>query len=601
MSSTSNSNSNSNSIIASFVIQFQDTKCNQLLNNFNEQDIINTNKVTFADPAIADPAIADPAIADPAIADPAIADPVVEQVQASTIITNILKESIDLDAMHLFIDPETCKEDKSYKFGVIKLKMAEKEISKYPIDIHAVTDISGSMNEPASNTNVATKGSVMNHVLKNVNSIIAENNESGSNVEICIDGFDDKIKKVLPYTRLTFEDVIDTNKKVDLFLQPRGTTNIKLGMEEFTKEQEKRNTLAKESHRLFITDGADTCGNTDNAALAALVDPTIPNYFIGLGVGHNATLLKLMAKPDDCEYHFIPSAEESGPIIATIIHKIYYTTLRKASVTIIGGEIYNYKTNTWTTSLYVGAITSEATRTWHIRTRGDIAEVKVFLRATNDFITLAEDQGFSNLNYNILRQRTLEFLYAASHIPTDLNHNPAAKTIFTGKIRDAMNGFFEYLNKYIKTQNLEKCLDHKTLCDDMYIAIQTFGSKLGHLYSGSRGESQETSAAYAITDISAAMPLAPKSNAVTGAQRQNAIDGIALPPAPYKISRQKTSSTPTQRFLMRATSAETGAELDDEVDPVYNPNDFGNDDPALVSTLANPVIATADPVIADMV
>ena len=576
------STSNSNSIIASFVIQFQDTKCNQLLNNFNEQDIINTNKVTFVDPAIA--------------------DPVVEQVQASTIITNILKESIDLDAMQLFIDPETGKEDKSYKFGVIKLKMAEKEISKYPIDIHAVTDISGSMNEPASNTNVATKGSVMNHVLKNVNSIIAENNESGSNVEICIDGFDDKIKKVLPYTRLTFEDVIDTNKKVDLFLQPRGTTNIKLGMEEFTKEQEKRNTLAKESHRLFITDGADTCGNTDNAALAALVDPTIPNYFIGLGVGHNATLLKLMAKPDDCEYHFIPSAEESGPIIATIIHKIYYTTLRKASVTIIGGEIYNYKTNTWTTSLYVGAITSEATRNWHIRTRGDIAEVKVFLRATNDFITLAEDQGFSNLNYNILRQRTLEFLYAASHIPTDLNHNPSAKAIFTGKIRDAMNGFFEYLNKYIKTQNLEKCLDHKTLCDDMYIAIQTFGSKLGHLYSGSRGESQETNAAYAITDISAAMP--PKRNqgaSVFGAQRQNAIDpadGQPLPPAPYKISRQKTSSTPAQRFLMRATSAETGAELDDEVDPVYDPIDFGNADPALVSTLAT-VIATADPVIAD--
>ena len=562
MSSTSNSTS---SIIASFVVQFQDTKCNQLLNKFNDQDIINTNKVTFAE------LDAGALVADPAIADPAIADSVVTQVQASTIITNILKESTDLDAMHLFIDLETGKEDKSYKFGVIKLKMAEKEKSIDPVDIHAVTDISGSMNEPASSTNVATKGSVMNHVLKNVNSIIAENNESGSNVEICIDGFDDKIKKVLPYTRLTFEDVLDTNKKVDLFLQPRGTTNIKLGMEEFTKEQEKRNTLAKELHRLFITDGADTCGNTNNDVLAALVDPTILNYFIGLGVGHNSTLLMLMAKPDDCEYHFIPSAEESGPIIATIIHKIYYTTLRKASVTIIGGEIYNYKTNTWTTSLYVGAITSEATRTWHIRTRGDIADIKVFLRATNDFITLAEDEGFSNLNYNILRQRTLEFLYAASHIPTDLNHNPAAKAIFTGKMRDAMNGFFEYLNKYIKLQNLEKCLDHKTLCDDMYIAIQTFGSKLGHLYSGSRGESQETNAAYAISDISAAMP--PKRNqgtSVFGMQRMNAYDAAddALPLAPYKISRQKTSSTPAQRSLMRATSADTGAELDDEVDPV---------------------------------
>jgi hypothetical protein len=577
---------NSNSIIASFVVQFQDTECNQLLNKFNDQDI----KVTFAEPTVTGDAGV------------LITDPAIAQLQASTIITNILKNT---NEFVLFIDPETGKEDKNYKFGVIKLKMAEKEISKYPIDIHAVTDISGSMNEPASSTNVATKGVVMNHVLKNVNSIIAENNESGSNVEICIDGFDDKIKKVLPYTKLTFENVLNTNKKVDLFLQPQGLTNIKLGMNEFTKEQEKRNTLAKESHRLFITDGADTCGNTDNATLAALVDPTIPNYFIGLGVGHNSTLLKLMAKPDDCEYHFIPSAEESGPIIATIIHKVYYTTLHKASVTIIGGEIYNYKTNMWTTSLYVGAITSEATRTWHIRTRGDIAEVKVFLRASNDFITLAEDQGFSNLNYNILRQRTLEFLYSASHIPTDLDHNPKEKTIFTGKMRDAMNEFFEYLNKYIKRQNLEKCLDHKTLCDDMYIAIQTFGSKLGHLYSGSRGESQETSAAYAITDISAAMP--PKRNqrsSVFGMQRMNANDNVdneETPTASYKISRQKTSSTPTQRFLMRATSAETGAELDDEVDPIYDPNAYFNIDPTLVSTLANPAIATVDPLIADIV
>ena len=561
---SSNSNSNS-SIIASFIVQFQDTECNKLLNEQNKNI-----KVTFADPAIADPAIA---------------DPVTHEVQASTIITNILKEVIDLDAMHLFIDPETGKEDKSYKFGVIKLKMAAKEKSTNPIDIHAVTDISGSMSEAASSTNVATKGVVMNHVLKNMNSIIAENNESGSNVEICIDGFDDKIKKVLPFTKLTFENVFDTNKKVDLFLQPQGLTNIKLGMEEFTKEHEKRNTLAlvaataKESHRLFITDGADTCGNTDNAVLAALVDPTIPNYFIGLGVGHNASLLMLMAKPDDCEYHFIPSAEESGPIIATIIHKMYYTTLHKVSVIIIGGEIYNYKTNTWTTSLYVGAITSEATRSWHIRSQGDIAEVKVFLRATNDFITLAEDNGFANLNYNILRQRTLEFLYAASHIPTDLDHTPAAKTIFTGKMREAMNGFFEYLNKYIKSQKLEKCLDHKTLCDDMYIAIQTFGSKLGHLYSSSRGESQETSAAYAISDISAAMPPAPRSYAAYGMQRQNAFDGLDPPLAPYKISRQKSSSTPAQKCLMRQTSADTGAELDDEEDPLI----------------------AADPVIADMV
>ena len=515
------SNSSNSSYINSFVVQFQDT----------DKEIINISGVD---------------------------DPMIDAC-VSPVVSPVVDKS---EQVILF--------DDQYKFGVVKLKMAEKQISKDPIDIHAVTDISGSMSEGSSNTNYVSKGTIMNHVLKNVNSIIAENNESGSNVEICIDGFDDKIKKVLPYTRLTFEDVINTNKKVELFLQPRGTTNIKLGMLEFSKEQEKRNTLAKESHRLFITDGADTCGNTDDVALAALVDPTIPTYFIGLGVGHNSTLLKLMAKPDNCEYHFIPSAEESGPIIATIIHKIYYTTLHKVSVTIIGGEIYNYKTNTWTTSLYVGAITSEATRTWHIRTRGEIAEVKVFLRATNDFIILAEDQGFTNLNYNILRQRTLEFLYSAAHIPTDLDHNPSAKAIFTKKIRDDMNKFFDYMNKYIKSQNLEKCLDHKTLCDDMYIAIQTFGTKLGHLYSDSRGESQETNAAYAISDISAAMPPpAPRNNANFGMQRQIAVDGLDLEPqAPYKISRQKTTSTPAQRCLMRQTSADTGAELDDEVDPV---------------------------------
>lgn len=42
------STSSTSSIIASFVVQFQDTKCNQLLNKFNDQDI----KVTFAEPTV---------------------------------------------------------------------------------------------------------------------------------------------------------------------------------------------------------------------------------------------------------------------------------------------------------------------------------------------------------------------------------------------------------------------------------------------------------------------------------------------------------------------------------------------------------------------
>jgi len=543
MTSTS---SNSPSIIASFVVQFQDTECNQLLNNINvviDKDIITTNKVTFAKVDDTDPTITN---------------------EFTATANNFV----------LF-------EDLRYKFGVIKLKMSEIQKSIEPIDLHAVTDISGSMSEPASSTNVATKGAVMNHVLKNVSSIIAENNESGSKVEFCITGFDDKIKKVIPYTTLTFENIVDNNKKIDIFLQPQGMTNIKLAMNEFTKEQELRVAQSLEygliehklcaldgnSHKLIVTDGSDTCGNSDNAVLAALVDKSKSYYFIGLGVGHNAELLKLMAEPEDCEYHFVPSAEESGPIIATIIHKIYYTILRKSIVTIIGGEIYNYKTNSWTTTLYVGSLTSEAIKSWHIRTHGDIADVKVFLRASNDFIALAKNQGFANLNYNILRQRTLELLYAASHIPKELDHKETK--IFTKK----MHQFFEYLNTYIKTHNLEKCLDHKTLCDDIYIAIQTFGTKLGQLFSGSRGDSQETSAAYAISDISSALPITLK-------HRQHAqFDGFAdaaaastmMPATPYKISRLKTSATPTQRCLMRQTSAETGsADLDeDEAAYVY--------------------------------
>ena len=560
MTSTS---SNSTSIIASFVVQFQDTECNQLLNNINvviDKNIITTNKVTFAKVDDTDP-ITNEFIA---TTDPSV-----------TTANNFV----------LF-------EDLRYKFGVVKLKMSEIKKSIEPIDLHAVTDISGSMSEPASSTNVATKGAVMNHVLKNVSSIIAENNESGSKVELCITGFDDKIKKVIPYTALTFESIVDNNKKIDIFLQPQGMTNIKLAMDEFTKEQEKRDAQSLEyglienglsaldgnSHKLIVTDGADTCGNSDNAVLAALVDKSKSYYFIGLGVGHNAELLKCMAEPEDCEYHFVPSAEESGPIIATIIHKIYYTILRKSIVTIIGGEIYNYKTNSWTTTLYVGSLTSEATKSWHIRTHGDIADVKVFLRASNDFIALAKDQGFANLNYNMLRHRTMELLYTASHIPKELDSTSAEKEIFTGKIRDKLNKFFEYLNKYIKSQNLEKCLDHKTLCDDIYIAIQTFGTKLGQLFSGSRGDSQDTSAAYAISDISSALPIALKhrqhaqfdglSAAAAAADAANV--STMMPATPYKISRLKTSATPTQRGLIRQTSAETGsADLDEDEAYVY--------------------------------
>lgn len=132
----------------------------------------------------------------------------------------------------------------------------------------------------------------------------------------------------------------------------------------------------------------------------------------------------------------------------------------------------------------------------------------------------------------------------ASHIPTDLNHNPAAKAIFTGKMRDAINGFFEYLNKYIKSQNLEKCLDHKTLCDDMYIAIQTFGTKLGH-YIQILVVSHKKQVQHMQFQIFRQQSLLHQAvMQFMEPQRQNATDGLSLPPAPYKISRQKSSSTP---------------------------------------------------------
>ena len=97
------------------------------------------------------------------------------------------------------------------------------------------------------------------------------------------------------------------------------------------------------------------------------------------------------------------------------------------------------------------------------------------------------------------------------------------------------------------------------------------------------------------------MPYLPRSNATDG-----------LPTAPYKISRQKTSSTPAQRNLMRATSADTGAELDDIIDPVCDPiyfsnadpNSYFNIEPTLVSILADPVTldqVTLDQIIVDMV
>lgn len=431
-------------------------------------------------------------------------------------------------------------EDTPQVFGTLTIKVNDTPMTKTAQYILFMLDRSQSMTDEVEKN--STKMEHAKHTIKNIVKLIVNSDENCPPVFIEVYVFDDEVEEVLPKIQITKENITEIITKIKS-IQPRNSTNIELALEktrELMETNSTDNSPTKEYQQLqkteiFLTDGLPTAGDTNISRLikkqieksktATLVQTDNNHIYIGYGEDHNGNLLQSISfGKKNGYYYFVDKIENAGLIFGEIMHGLLYPALKNINVTIENGEIYDYKTNRWSQSLYVSSILSESEKIYHIRCNNpdDIkANITAINAVTNeDFEHIVErlpDLLVSentiletDLTKYVLRQKTQEYLYHARSVAISIENasntmlilSKHTKKEISGKmtnLREEIKSFLEFLKEYIKNNNYESDKFFIMLYEDIYIAYKTFGTIQGAMYTGSRQSSQGRQTSYVVS------------------------------------------------------------------------------------------------------
>jgi hypothetical protein len=445
------------------------------------------------------------------------------------------------------------------RFGIVSINMRD-EIPIIPeILFQCTVDCSGSMSDPCADGR--TKMAHIIHTLENMIRIFHK--KAGSKISIRIQSFDSKV-----YVNIdTIEDLGQkTQEEIEAIIlkvhqiAPQGSTNIEKALKATTTyldEYIKDHPSAHVAH-LLLTDGEITDGSSDKTYLKTLVSNVYPNIFMGYGLQHDNILLTSLASTGlHNEYRLIDNLEKAGLVYGEVIHQLLYTALEDVTLKAEGCEIYNYSTNTWTTTLDIGHLVGEQQKIYQIRTtRPKEAQISIYGRTihqtkhnevlTNDIIfqthALPVPQALDpcDLTNYLFRQKTQELLFATKellekqHDLDQTSNDPFDKYAALYKtqakaqdkfeefrkqkdeLKKKIKDFFKTMLDYIEAHNLKTNVFLKTLCDDIYIAIKSFDTQNGLMYAAARQTSQGRQQTYSCRPASQepdqdVLPLMPPS------------------------------------------------------------------------------------------
>jgi len=414
------------------------------------------------------------------------------------------------------------------KFGVLDLKALSSPLTQEILEFVFQLDRSGSMSDICSDGR--TKMQHIIHTMSNIVTYFLEN--PAINVFITVEAFDDKLYSIVERTNVTEENYKNIINKIER-LTPKGSTDIGKALNrvgEITEQLRSQFPDHKLNH-IFMTDGLISQGETDYEKLSKLVDAEITNAFIGFGIDHDASLMNVLSSGVNSNYYFIDKLENAGLVYGEILHSIVYRFLTDVVINISEGLIYNFKTNQWTTSLAVGEIVSESNKSYHIVSNSPaVCSVELICKRVSDgteeniVITREHDVDLTKF---VFRQRTQQHLYTVKEfILKNKQNNHTWKMdmdqhdIITSekqKLKSILIDYLTELKKYMTDDTLMDDPFYKNLCDDIYIAIQTFSTSYGEMYVNARLTSQGTQRAYNVTNI-------PQQRNFDGSiRRQNAI------------------------------------------------------------------------------
>ena len=429
-------------------------------------------------------------------------------------------------------------EDESQKFGILTIKINDTPMITNPQYILFMLDISQSMTERSEDK--ITKMEHAKHTIKNIVKLIVNSDENCPPVFIEVYVFDDEVEEVISKIKVTKENIEEINNKINS-IEPRNSTNIQDALIKSREILEKSKTVSEIKTHIFLTDGLPTSGETNIGRLikkeldytrTTPADDDNSHVFIGYGEDHNGNLLQsLCFNKKNGYYYFVDKIENSGFVFGEIIHGILYAALKNINIAVENGEIYNYKTNTWSSELYISSILSESEKIYHVRSKIP-DETRALLTAENALTnkeykytihrlpeliyTYSNKICETDLTKYILRQKTQEYLYQARSVAISIENassvmiimpNETKKEVFAKmeKMRQEIKSFMKFLKNYVKTTDFSKYdksedkIFYKMLYDDMYIAYKTFGTERGAMYSGSRQSSQGRQTSYVVS------------------------------------------------------------------------------------------------------
>lgn len=429
------------------------------------------------------------------------------------------------------------EESSSQVFGILTIKMKDTPMIKTPQYILFMLDRSQSMSEETEVK--STKMEQAKHTIKNIVKLIVNSeDEECPPVFIQIFVFDDEIEEVIPKIQITKENMGEIADKINS-IKPRNSTNIEKALEKthdlMNTTQEPINKEPIQKTEIFLTDGLPTVGDTNISRLikkqlekSITLTPAQKDnnhIYIGYGEDHNGNLLQSISlNKKNGYYYFVDKIENAGLIFGEIMHSLLYPALKNINIKIENGEIYDYKTNGWTTNLYIPSILSETEKTYHIRSNNPY-DIKTEITAINavttedykytverlpNLVSKEETTVETDLTKYILRQKTQEYLYKARSVSVGIEnasntmlilprHAKKEVTDKIQKLREEIKSFLEFLKEYIKSNNYVYDKFYIMLYEDIYIAYKTFGTIAGTMYVGSRQSSQGRQTSYVVS------------------------------------------------------------------------------------------------------
>ena len=459
----------------------------------------------------------------------------------------------------------------NHKFGILEIEVIETVPTTIPQEILFSIDMSGSMGDLCKDNR--TKMEHAKNTTKNIVSVLS--NLEGA-VSMCIHGFNNKVKEFLKWTKIEKEEIANIIEKIEK-MKPSESTNIELAIRKAEKSHNKSQIPYSQKTHIFLTDGIANEGESDSEKLAEMIQQselhndtkTKQHIFVGFGDDHNSNLLQKMAdRSQSGIYYFVDKIERTGLVFGEIVHGIMYKVLEDVEIEIENGEIYDYKTNTWSNKLVVPSLVGEAKKIYHIRTDNTNttlssnikAKVKARVYNTNELVEELIENNLQNkdLIKYMWRQRTQELLCEVNLFSKEKetitqscfkegkeNHTLENHKLEDNKrriknkkieIRKKLSEFLTSLKNYMTEYKLENDEFYKTIYEDIKTTNNTFDKYNATMYSCARQNSQGRQTTYS-----------PRYEEIESNDEESQYDDI------FDISNEdaKVPSTPMKRSKRR--------------------------------------------------